>query len=387
MGVVTRRILNRLLSRTAGPLYRLLVPRLAPKGYSPGPRSLLIQLTYTCNLRCWFCGQWGVTGLYRGLPGSELQRILPLDLLQRLIDELPSFCTWIYLWGGETLQYPDIIPLVRYIKQAGKAYGLVTNGTLLSQHAAGLVEAAPDLVQVSVDADEETHDRMRGARGAYRAAMEGIRAIRAERDARRGPFGSPKPVIEINCTLFAEAAAALAALIREARAAGADRVLISKPMLITERMGQAYTETFRRLFDITPTWWKGYPQPEAAQGAAAAVSAVIQQIQSDPSNRGFVSFQNEWNDWGPADFFHYYSDPSYVAPATQRCRFPWDGACVYPNGDVSPCPDFPDYIVGNLYEASFPQIWAGKRFREFRTALAAAGRFPICSTCCQLYAR
>lgn len=382
MGVVTRRILNRLLARIAGRLHRLLVPRILPKGYSPWPRGVVIQLTYTCNLRCWFCGQWGTSGAYHGLPASELRRVLPLGLLERLIDELPSFCAHVGLWGGETLQYSDIIPLVRHVKQAGKTCSLVTNGTLLSQTAAGLVDAPADHIQVSLDADEETHDRMRGGRGAYRAAMEGIRAIRAERDARQRFLGSPKPVIEISCTLVAEAAATLATLIREAREAGADRFLICKQMQITEKMGQAHIETFRRLFDITPTLWKGFLRPEAVEGAAAVVSSVIAEIQSDPSNRGFVRLYDDG--WKPADFFHYYSDPSYVARATQWCRYPWDWAAVFPNGDVSPCPDFPDYVVGNLYDASIRQIWNGKRYRDFRKALAAAGRFPICSVCCHL---
>jgi len=131
-----KRLAYREFRRLLRPVQNWFGPRFG-NGYSLGPRSILIQLTYRCNLRCSFCGQWGETGIFKKLPGSEIREMLPLAVLKRVIDELPLICSAADLWGGETLQYPDIIPLVRYIKESERTCSLVTNGTYLARHARG----------------------------------------------------------------------------------------------------------------------------------------------------------------------------------------------------------------------------------------------------------
>lgn len=366
---------SRLLWR---PIYRRLVPRLMPGGYSGPPRHILIQLTYTCNLRCWFCNQWGSTGLYKALPGAELRQVLPLSTLQDVVDDLPFLCESVMLWGGETLQYPDLVPLVRHVKQAGKGCSIITNGTLLPKLARGLVEAGLDTIYVSLDATEETHDRFRGAQGTYRAVVEGIGVLREERSSRK----NRRPKIHVGCTLLPSAAEELPALVREVRAAGADSIILCKVSYATERLGQAHDQVFQELFQITPTSWKGFVRPEGMDGAAK-MKAAVEQLRADPEYRDFIVWEN--GRWRPEDFSRYYSNPTYTGPADRACRFPWDSVCIYPNGDMSPCPDFPDYVVGNVTRESFSQIWNGASFRQFRKVLAERGRFPICSICCHLY--
>ena len=198
--------------------HRLAVPRLVPKGYSPGPRSICIQLTYKCNLRCSFCGQWGDTGTFKSLPADQLRQMLPLSVLQRVIDELHLTCQSVILWGGETLDYPEIVPLVRYVKESDRVCSLVTNGTHLARYARPLVESGTDIIEVSLDGGETTHDALRGARGTFRAALEGIRALKAERSAR----SSRLPEICVNATLVPAAVGELPALIRQLRGEGVD---------------------------------------------------------------------------------------------------------------------------------------------------------------------
>src|SRR5438874_8890171 len=106
-------------------VHRTLVPPPIAAGFSPGPLSVSLQLTYRCNLRCSFCGQWGETGQFKELPAHQLRQVVPLTVLKRVISELPRTCFGAYLWGGETLDYEDIIPLVRYIKQRGMTCAIV----------------------------------------------------------------------------------------------------------------------------------------------------------------------------------------------------------------------------------------------------------------------
>ncbi len=374
-----RRILRWSLCRVWFLVYRVLGSRLRRSGYSQGPRSLLIQLTYSCNLRCWFCNQWGSTGIYKELPSAELRKTLPLSALTKLLDELPLTCGVIMLWGGETLQYPELIPLIRHIKKSGFGCSLITNGTTLAKKALDLIAAGVDVVHVSIDATEETHDRFRGAKGTYTAAMEGIRQLQTVRSARR----RRKPKIGVGCTVIPAAVDELGDLVRAVRLGGADYITINKVSYTTERLGQAHDRVFQNLFQIQPKSWKGFVRPEGIDGAPR-VKAALEQLRADPSNKDFVMFENE-RTWQPEDWFQYYTDPRHVAPRERSCGFPWDSVCIYPNGDASPCPDFPDYVVGNVLTQSFPEIWNGASYRKFRDTLSREGRFPICSLCCHLY--
>jgi len=372
------RFAHKVIRGVEGRIHQWAVPRLVSSGYIPGPHSLLVQLNYKCNLRCSFCGQWGSTGIFKNLPASELRQTLPLSVLQRVIRESPITSGSVFLWGGETLQYPDLIPLIHCVKERGMACALVTNGTYLPKHARSLVEADVDEIDVSLDAMEETHDRLRGAPGTFQAALEGIRIARAARSAR----ASRTPRIVANTTLFPAAVDELPALIRQLRSEGVDFVSLGILQYATEQQGEAHEKVFQRLFQIAPVSWKGFerrPEP----GRAEKVRATVKELLSDGANKNFVRWGSR--SWGPQDFFHYYLDPTTCAPPDRACRYPWDAVNICPNGDVTPCPDFPDVVVGSVKQETLPRIWNGRRFREFRRKLAEQGRFPICTTCCHLY--
>ena len=54
------------------------------------------------------------------------------------------------------------------------------------------------------------------------------------------------------------------------------------------------------------------------------------------------------------------------------------------NGDLSPCRDYHDYVVGNLKEATITELWNSEAYRRFRRSLAEDGLMPVCSRCCGL---
>jgi radical SAM protein with 4Fe4S-binding SPASM domain len=304
--------------------------------------------------------------------------MLPLPVLKRVIDDLPWSCDGVILWGGETLEYPDVVPLARHVRDSGRGCALVTNATFLAAHARGLVEAGVDVVGVSLDALEETHDRLRGMRGTFQAAIEGIRAVKTAREAR----GSRYPVVCVGVVLLPEAVEQLPELIRHVRAEGVDRVFIGRLQITTERQGKSHEAAFQKLFQIAAPSWKGFLRQPQLDGAEK-IRAVVEQLRADPANRGFLQWETP--SWSPQDFFDYYRNPTAASPVGRTCRFPWDAVSISPNGDVCPCPDFPDFVVGNVKDSSFANIWNSPRFAQFRRTLAEQGRFPVCTSCCHLY--
>jgi len=68
-----------------------------------------------------------------------------------------------------------------------------------------------------------------------------------------------------------------------------------------------------------------------------------------------------------------------------RCIVPWCQVNVNYNGDVHFCADYPDYILGNVTEQSFADIFNGDRANKFRKEINACegGMFPGCLRCYQ----
>lgn len=51
---------------------------------------------------------------------------------------------------------------------------------------------------------------------------------------------------------------------------------------------------------------------------------------------------------------------------------------LYPNGDIMVCPD---YVVGNIYENTFEEIWNDKYINKLRKLLDKGKIFPGCHSC------
>ena len=54
------------------------------------------------------------------------------------------------------------------------------------------------------------------------------------------------------------------------------------------------------------------------------------------------------------------------------------------NGDVSPCRDYHDYVVGNIKTATLTELWNGPAYQKFRQSLHRDGLMPACRRCCGL---
>ena len=84
-----------------------------------------------------------------------------------------------------------------------------------------------------------------------------------------------------------------------------------------------------------------------------------------------------------ADVPRYYQEHDNLF-GFSKCVAPWTTIEILPNGDVSTCRDYPDYVVGNIREEGIMTIWNNERYRRFRALLKEKTLLPICSRCCQL---
>jgi radical SAM protein with 4Fe4S-binding SPASM domain len=86
-----------------------------------------------------------------------------------------------------------------------------------------------------------------------------------------------------------------------------------------------------------------------------------------------------------AELLTYYSEK--ISIKNRKCIAPFLGAVVKPNGDVVFCPDewINDYVLGNVRNTNFIDIWNGAKACKFREVLFTHGSFPGCKRCCWMY--
>ena len=130
------------------------------------------NMTRRCNLKCIHC--------YSNSADIDYPDELSTEEGKKLINDLAAFGSPVILFsGGEPLLRRDLLELAQYAKDKGMRAVISTNGTLITKDiAAKLQKVGLSYVGVSLDGIEKTHDRFRGKKGAFAAAIEGIRNCR-----------------------------------------------------------------------------------------------------------------------------------------------------------------------------------------------------------------
>jgi len=139
---------------------------------SSGP-VVVWNATKTCNLECIHC--------YANAETRRFHGELTTDEGKAMIEDLAAFrVPALLISGGEPLVRPDIFELAQYATTLGVRVTFSTNGTLIDEKKAQrIADIGVTYVGISIDGDEERHDRMRGRVGAFRDAIRGIRNCRA----------------------------------------------------------------------------------------------------------------------------------------------------------------------------------------------------------------
>jgi len=159
-------------------------------GYSPFPVHLDLVLTLRCNLACRMCNlrQKEKLKLLSPFRKPELSPTEWMDIIKDIRRSF-YFRPNLSLLGGEPSMYEGYLDVAAFIKEQGFRCTYVTNGVFLARDAADIVSIGVDVIAVSIDGPQETHDAIRGAPGVYESAVRGIHAINElkRREGKRSP--------------------------------------------------------------------------------------------------------------------------------------------------------------------------------------------------------
>jgi len=141
----------------------------------PPLRQLYFYLTEGCNLRCRHC--W-IAPKYQSADQSFPS--LPPDMFRLIIEQAkPLGLSGVKLTGGEPLLHPQIQEILDFIRSEDIRLTLETNGVLCTPDLAQKMAACKTpFASVSIDgANAETHEWVRGVKGCFEAALDGIRNL------------------------------------------------------------------------------------------------------------------------------------------------------------------------------------------------------------------
>jgi radical SAM protein with 4Fe4S-binding SPASM domain len=160
----------------ACPIHELDLESVMPFSARPAsPYRMDLALTYRCNNDCAHC----YNARERNFP--ELTR----EQWKQILDQLWSLgVPHIVFTGGEATLRNDLPELIAHAESNGQITGLNTNARRLAdeKYVQKLVDAGLDHVQITVEScDEQIHDGMMRAKGAFKQTIQGLKNVLATR--------------------------------------------------------------------------------------------------------------------------------------------------------------------------------------------------------------
>ncbi len=286
------------------------------------------NVTQRCNLHCAHC--------YADSHDREYPNELTTEEGLKLIGELAEFGVPTVLFsGGEPLKRPDLFELAAAARDAGLRAVLSTNGTLIDDATAErIAETGFAYVGISFDGIGELHDKMRGKKGAFEDALDGIRACKRA-GLRTG----------VRFTLHALNRPHLSQIFELAQTE-ADRLCVY-------HLAYAGRGDKIKRFDL---------EPHETAAAVEEIFDIVERIQAGGSSLEVLTVDN------PVDHVALLkriraTQPERADDVEQLLT--WNGgnqsgiavACVDPTGLVHPDQFSWDVTVGNLREQTFGEIW------------------------------
>jgi len=343
-------------------------------GWARDPLLVQIKVTNRCNMRCKMCGQWGETGYHLQREGKQT---IDLDLARRFVDQVAPLGIDMTLWGGEPLVYPHLDELLAHCQQRRVPVGIITNGLTLDQHAETIVRRGVKDLIVSLDGPPAVHDRVRGIDGAFARTVEGMREIQRLRRAR----GVLRPRFRISTVVSEDTWPHLEQLYDTL--AGLDleilHVVSTLRWWTDDETGAAYEQTLRETLDCEAPSWRGFRLAAPPDVDPEALALTFRRVRGRRYPFKVVLHPR----LTPEQVAVFFANTT-ISFGRNTCMSPWVYALLLPDGELTFCPDFPDYRIGSLADHDLATLWNGDRARRFRQRILE-GLLPICPRCCGMY--
>ncbi|MDD5417533.1 MAG: radical SAM protein [Candidatus Nanoarchaeia archaeon] len=334
-------------------------------GYNFAPKNIMFEITHRCNLRCSTCWWWRKEGTK-----SEkfLNEEMTFEEIKNFVDGVSKYNPRFVITGGEPFVRKDIYDIIKYIKSKGMYCEVITNGIPFDPEK--VVETGLDSIDISIDGDEKTYDKIRGE-GNFKKVIKNIKLLQKARE-----YSKP-PKITIGCTISKQNIHCLDKVVDIAHELKTNLIYQNLIFVLPEVL-EKHEKELLKTFNIQTPHWRGYLIQHKELPDVEMLTKKMTLVKQKAKEKGVNVSYYPYGLCELNDLQRWYSGADDISIG--KCVQPYFSARVKPNGDVVSCPRV-NYHIGNLKEKSFMDIWNNKNMKYFRKQLRKQKMFPACVRC------
>lgn len=308
------------------------------------PNRLFIEITRECNLRCKFCKIWKNKN-----PRDKLTTIEKTKIIYKFVDWIHKKKSSInfkgenfsvVFTGGEPfLNVKEVLSLAKVCQNVGLRSSINTNGTLVYPIIPKILGSGLTHVAFSLDSHiENIHDSLRGVRGTFQIATQGIKKLLNERKIEM------EPTVYIQSVLGGWNLENIDALVNWAKELGVDGIEF-----------QPLQYPFGHPSPPHSDWYKSYLFFPTEQQINAGLETLLKMKKY---NKDFIFNPiSEIKSW-----YIYFKNPFVLPVGFQPCKALYQNIIVDILGNIKFCFNKllePPDRIGNIRRNTFDEIWTG----------------------------
>ena len=302
-----------------------------------------------CNCQCVMCDIWKGNKNLKQLTEKDVEGLMNTFITMGTQQVLMS--------GGEALLNPNFFRFCEILKKEKIRITVLSTGLTLKHHAEDLVKWTDDII-VSLDGDEELHNRIRNIPGAFHKLKEGVQHIKNIR---------PDFSITARTVIHKLNYRKWPAIIASAREMGLDGISFLPADISSHAFNREIAWSKERQLDILPDL-----------SELKELQEILDQIKEqyrDLFEEGFIAESPEKLQ---KIVDHYGAIHGLNLFPYKKCNAPWVSAVIEADGTVRPC--FFHEAMGNIRDESLEKILNGEKAYRFRKELDMQNN-PTCVKC------
>ncbi len=331
-------------------------------------QEILIYLTQRCNYSCKMCTQDGLP------PIGEMGLDEWDKIFSNIEHDFPN-CFLIFL-GGEPTLYKHFDEILDCATKHNLRKHVVTNGSLLKGHLPAIKRNYCG-VTISIDGLNQTHDKIRNARGAYDTAIDVIKEMyeynKSVDDEKLGYF------YYINYVMLPENIDETLGFIEELAKYKPKNIILNHTRYASFEKRLEMREEMTKIFD------NPYNQHlmmrsiiDFPSDYVLKMNEIVKQAKST-----FSPMVSEFPDLTEEERLAYYDDEKvYDLRPNWKCPSPYKIPTILPDGTVLSCLY---NKLGNAYEQPISELWENDIAKKTRDYLNEHTKFLACGRCTCYY--
>jgi len=291
-----------------------------------------------CNCKCVMCDIWK--------DNKNLKQLTEGDI-QGLLSSLKKFGTReVVMSGGEALLNPNFFRLCEILHQQNIKISLLSTGLSLKKNVEQILTWIDNII-VSLDGNEEVHDRIRNIPHAFQKLKEGVQLIKSI---------DPKFRITARTVIHKLNFRIWDSIIDSAKEMGLDQISFLPADVSSHAFNREVLWSENRQHEIL------VEQNELPE-LSVVINGILENYEEDFESRFIAESPGKFR-----KIYSYYAAFYNLNPFPyKKCNAPWVSTVIEADGTVRPC--FFHEPIGNIRDNSLEEILNSKESIRFRKDL------------------